>query len=417
MKKEFDNLLRQALLPKEEPDFWLNQKILNGVEDKTIIPQKKKIKISVAVMIAALVLSLSSVTVYATWKYIHPFEVAQNIQDRKLVKAFKSEQALVINETQSYGEYQITLLGIISGESLSEYAVYNENNKIKVNRTYAVVAVEKINGIPMPDTAEEAYGTLEFFMSPLISGYNPAIYNITSMSGNYADVVEDGILYRLLECDNVEIFADHHLYLCVSEGMFYNAEAYYYDKSTGQISRNKVYKGVNALFHLPIDVAKANPEKAEEYIADLKLESDIQKEKLNIELEESFEVKAREENGLGKEVANYALQFVGTPYIWGGDSLTDGTDSSGFTKSVYNYFGISLLHDSRKQREQGIEITALENAKVGDLVFYDTPSHVAIYIGERLVVHAVPQEGICVSEVDFDEIASIRRILNVNIEE
>ncbi len=112
----------------------------------------------------------------------------------------------------------------------------------------------------------------------------------------------------------------------------------------------------------------------------------------------------------------YALQFVGTPYVLGSDSLAEGTDSSGFTKSVYGYFGINLLHDSIKQREQGIEITTIENAKVGDLVFYDTPSHVAIYIGNSLIVHAVPQEGVCVSEVDFDEIACIRRVLNMKIE-
>ena len=322
------------------------------------------------------------------------------------------EQALVINETQSYGAYRVTLLSIVSGEKLSEYPYYGENEDIVSDRTYAVVAIENVKEIPMPNTSEDEYGELEFFVSPLIGDYNPAVYNIASMSGNYTDMTIDGILYRLLECDNVEMFAEHKLYLCVSEGIFFNTEAYNYDKETGQISRNEAYEGLNALFDLPVDVSKANPKKAAEYIANLGIVTDIHEEKLGVELEEAFEIDVKEENKEGAEVAAYALQFVGNPYAWGSDSLTEGTDSSGFIKSVYEHFGISLPHDSGKQKEFGKEVEVLENAMPGDLVFYDTPSHVAIYIGDELIVHAMPQDGICVSEVDFDDILSIRRILD-----
>ena len=62
--------------------------------------------------------------------------------------------------------------------------------------------------------------------------------------------------------------------------------------------------------------------------------------------------------------------------------------------------------------EAGIEVDSVENAKAGDLVFYDTPAHVAIYVGNGLVVHSMPQEGICISEVDFDEVTVVRRILD-----
>ena len=127
--------------------------------------------------------------------------------------------------------------------------------------------------------------------------------------------------------------------------------------------------------------------------------------------EELFEVEVTEDNKKGVEVAEYALQFVGNPYAWGSDSLTEGADSSGFTKSVYAYFGISLPHDSREQNEFGTEVETLDATLPGDLVFYDTPSHVAIYIGDGMVVHSMPQSGICVSEVDFDEIISIKRLL------
>ncbi len=137
------------------------------------------------------------------------------------------------------------------------------------------------------------------------------------------------------------------------------------------------------------------------------------KKKQNVELEESFEVKVEEDNKEGAEIAKHALQFVGTSYVWGSDSLTEGTDSSGFTKSVYGYFGISLPHDSGKQRELGTEVDTLEEAVPGDLVFYGTPSYVAIYIGDGRIVHSLLQEGICVSEVGFDKIFSIRRMIDM----
>lgn len=270
MEKEFDELLRRALSPKDVPDFWLNQNILNRTkEQKTMMKSKKKL--SVAVLIATLVLCLGSVTTYAAWKYLSASEVTQNMEDTKLSDAFTSGQAVTINETQYYEGYQITLLSIISGENLSEFPSFN-NDAILSDRTYAVIAIENADGTPMPDTSEDAYANLDFFASPLIAGYNPVLYNIASLNGNHTTMTEDGVLYRLLECDNVEIFADQELYLCVSDGVFYNAEAYIYDEVSGKISRNESYNGLNALFKLPLDASKANPEKAAEYLESMGFE-------------------------------------------------------------------------------------------------------------------------------------------------
>lgn len=410
MEKQFDELLRHALTPIDEPNWRLNQEILKQVQEPQEMMQIKKRKFSIAVAIAVLILGLSSVTVYAALKYLSPSDAAGEIQDTKLSDVFLSDQTLIINGTQSYGGYNVTLLGIVSGEMLSKYPHYDGNGSIITDRTYAVVAIENYDGTPMPDVFGEACEKSEFFASPLIGGYNPALYNIASMSGNYSDIVEDGILYRLLECDNVEIFADHDLYLCVSDGTFYNTEAYQYDEITGKISRNENYQGLNALFELPIEDSKANPEEALEYIASLNLESDLSKEKLNINLDETFEVEVTKDNVPGAEAARYALQFVGNPYAWAGDSLTEGTDSSGFTKSVYEHFDIILPHSSAEQRELGYEVKDLQNAQPGDLIFYETPAHVAIYIGDGMIVHAMPETGICVSEADFDDILIIRRI-------
>ncbi len=409
MNDKLDNALRHALTPGDEADIRLNQKILNQAEEKRKMAERKNWRLTAAIA-AGLVLCISSVTVYAAWKYLPASDVAANVQGRNLAEAFAGEQAFVINEVQSYGDYRVTLLSIISGRMLSEYPHYH-NGEIAADRTYVVIAIENGNGVPMPDTSDESYGNLEFFASPLIGDFNPAFYNIAGMSGNYTDMTEEGILYRLLECSNVEIFADHDLYLCVSEGMFYDSEAYCYDELTGKISRNENYEGMNALFELPMDIAKADPQKAAEYMAELGFESDILREKLDAELGEAFEVKVTEENKMGAEAAEYALQFVGNPYVWGEDSLTEGTDSSGFTKSVYAHFDISLPHSSSGQRTSGMKVETIENAEPGDLVFYETPAHVAIYIGDGLIVHAMPEMGICISEADFDDIAEIRRVV------
>ena len=111
----------------------------------------------------------------------------------------------------------------------------------------------------------------------------------------------------------------------------------------------------------------------------------------------------------GEAVAQFALQFVGNPYVWGGSSLTHGTDCSGFTMAVYANFGIRLPHYDASQRGYGIGIDSLSDAKPGDLIcFY---GHVGIYIGDGMMVHASnPRDGIKVSRADYRSIATIRRI-------
>ena len=130
-----------------------------------------------------------SLTAFAAWKYLTPGNVAQEMNDTKLAEAFLSEEAVLVNETQSYGGYDVTLLGIISGENLSKYRHSDETTgKTHNDRTYAVVAIAKSDGSPV--VQEEA----EFFVSPLVGGYNPVHYNAASMHGGYTEMVEEGML-------------------------------------------------------------------------------------------------------------------------------------------------------------------------------------------------------------------------------
>lgn len=109
----------------------------------------------------------------------------------------------------------------------------------------------------------------------------------------------------------------------------------------------------------------------------------------------------------GNAIAQYALQFVGNPYVAGGTSLTNGADCSGFTQSVFRNFGISLPRTSSAQRSAGREVSYAE-AQAGDLICYS--GHVAIYLGGGRIVHASTERtGIKTGNATYRAILSVRR--------
>lgn len=114
------------------------------------------------------------------------------------------------------------------------------------------------------------------------------------------------------------------------------------------------------------------------------------------------------------ELCQFAKQYIGNRYVWGGASLTKGTDCSGFTMTVLGKYGIKLPHSAASQSTMGTAVT-LAQARPGDLVFYAKGSrvnHVAIYIGNGQVVHASnPREGIKISSVGYRTIHNIRRFI------
>ena len=115
-------------------------------------------------------------------------------------------------------------------------------------------------------------------------------------------------------------------------------------------------------------------------------------------------------SGSGSSVVDYATQFVGNPYVWGGTSLTGGADCSGFVQSVYANFGVSLPRTSYEQQNAGTEVSYAD-AQPGDLICYG--GHVAIYMGNGQIVHASnAKDGIKISNnAAYRTITSVRRLV------
>ena len=219
----------------------------------------------VAAACLCMVLILSG-TAYAAWKYLSAREVANKIGDTKLTEAFDNQGNWSTGEVQTYNGYDVAMIGVISGKELSDHLV-TSNGQVVSDNTYAVVGISKTDGSEMPDVSNDNYSSEDFLVSPYIQGYDPSKYNIFTLNagGNFV-IVENGIQYRIMEVENIEAFADREIYLGVSDGSFYNSDAYIFDSDTGKISRNENYSGVNALFVLSIDPSKADANSAETII-------------------------------------------------------------------------------------------------------------------------------------------------------
>lgn len=121
-------------------------------------------------------------------------------------------------------------------------------------------------------------------------------------------------------------------------------------------------------------------------------------------------------SGNGQKIADYGVNFVGNKYVWGGESLTNGADCSGFTKSIYAHFGYSISRTSREQSQSAGRAVDISERQPGDLIFYrnsgGTVNHVAIYIGNDKIVHASnSRDGIKISNYRYRTPYIVRRVM------
>ena len=116
-----------------------------------------------------------------------------------------------------------------------------------------------------------------------------------------------------------------------------------------------------------------------------------------------------------QEIINYAKQFLGNPYVYGGTSLTDGSDCSGFVQQIFKHFGVTTGRSSRDQIEKAQSIT-FEELQPGDVIFYasgDYVNHVAIYAGDGVIIHAAnARTGICTGKYNYREPYAYGRFIN-----
>ncbi|SNS92668.1 hypothetical protein SAMN05446037_10286 [Anaerovirgula multivorans] len=278
-----DLLLKRTLNSTHSPDEVLNQKIKKRMKEKMNMERTRRKSVYKVSLIASLLIIVMSVGAFAAWNYLSPDELAEHFEYSVLSEAFKGEDAILINKSETSGEYKFTLMGIVSGKGLG-LTSFSDDYDIDTEESYIAVAIEKLNG-KMPDIQSEEYGNERFFISPLIKGLIPWHVNVASLDiGGYNESVIDGVQYRLISCSSIEMFADRGIYLAVSSGGdFYDTNAFTFDFESGEIIPNPDFDGVNVIFDLPIDKAKADPKKVEEFLNE-RYQGDYVKEMKRIEI-------------------------------------------------------------------------------------------------------------------------------------
>lgn len=186
-------------------------------------------------------------------------------------------------------------------------------------------------------------------------------------------------------------------------------------QETSEEDLNKVITEKKTAWEKAEAERKRKEEAARKAAAAKKAQQEAAKKKAQAQASVSSSYKATNVNG--QAVVNYAMQFVGNPYVHGGTSLTNGADCSGFTQSVYKHFGINLPRNAVAQASVG-KYVSINNIQPGDLVFYSgnggkSITHVAIYVGNNKIIHArTPAKGIGVTPLTGGMVLmTIRRVL------
>lgn len=272
--KDMDELLKRNLLPDCVPEECLNASILKTAKE-TQTMKKKTFRSGAAAAAAVAILAIGSVSGYAAYRYLTPSQVAdQMTEDGRLAKAFESKDAITVNETQKTDGYDITLMGLVSGKHLSPVAPEASQEEIDQEKTYAVVAIAREDGKAMPDIMDADYQT--FCVSALIHGKNFLDVNNATLNAGVSSFVQDGVQYEILECDNLETFANMGVYMGVVESFGNESQAFTLDEETGDYSINEDFDGMKALFTIPLDKTKADDTAAEMYFAQLEQQEESQ---------------------------------------------------------------------------------------------------------------------------------------------
>lgn len=225
-------------------------------EKKEIVIMKPKRTIKTALLAAALAAALI-VSAAAAVMLLTPKDVAARTDDPVLAAAFESAGAVRIDESVRSGDYIFTLGGVVSGAGISTYA-----QDVDQSRSYVVASVAMTDGTAL----ENLDAGVQF--SPLVAGYAPWHVNAWTLGGGYSAFLNDGVAYYLFDCADLEIFADHTVYLAVGQGLSPSSDTFAMAED-GTISFIDGFQGAHALFTLPLDAGRADPAAVERLLTEL----------------------------------------------------------------------------------------------------------------------------------------------------
>lgn len=210
-------------------------------------------------LLAAAAVALLAVTVSAAVLWLTPAQVAEELNDPVLAEAFQSEDAVILNETQTAGDYTVTLMGMVSGANISQWCA-----DVQENRTYAVVSVVRTDGTPLTEENYDVVPCGAFTVTPLVSGYDPRAVNVFTLNGACSSFLRDGRAYYVLDTQSLEIFADRTVYLALYEGFAAPSYKHFSLAEDGTVDLRDNVTG--CLFTLPLDARTADPDAARAFV-------------------------------------------------------------------------------------------------------------------------------------------------------
>lgn len=290
-RKAFDELSFSANF-QERTEALLRRRARELEKEKPMMQFNRTKKMAVLVAAAAVLLAVS---VSAAVLFLNPAAVAERFENPTLAAAFKSRDAVPVNETVQTGDYTITLAGLVSGEGIGKW--YDE---AEPSRTYAVVSVARADGTPLTEENYDVMATGTFTISPLVAGYAPHAVNAWTLKGGCGSFLENGVAYYLLDTLDIQMFADHTVYMAVYQG-FVPSYGEFSVAADGTYSLRPGVTGV--LFTLPLDESLADPAAAQAFVegTGMVYKPMTDDERAAAEAEETLPTVTERENGDGSK--------------------------------------------------------------------------------------------------------------------
>ena len=317
---------------------------------------------------------------------------AENNEDSEVLGKLYNNSAATVLETTDDGWYKISS-GSVTGYIKSEYVVVGDDATVKsAGRRVATVNTETLKVRTSADENSEVLG--------LVAGEDDLTVIDESADGWVGVSTEDGTGY--VSSDYVSLDTEFTYAESKEEEAARLAKEEADRKAAAEAAAKEEAKK-NAALESNKSSKASNESKKSEAVEET---ADEESSSSDSSSEESYSAPS---GSNGQAVVDYACQFVGNPYVYGGSSLTNGTDCSGFVMSVYAQFGISLPHSSSALRSVGYGVS-VDDMQPGDIICYS--GHVAIYCGGNTIVHASnPSTGIkYTSPANYKTILAVRRI-------